>query len=111
MQREFYNDDGFKIGWLETIDDQIIFRKKVKESKHLMRKLDAWGVDESVYEQLRQAWCEKLQILDTDTNTLYEIPFNRFEQNAITRDFGYGRQAFVPRRHFDTKKHGQRTDN
>jgi hypothetical protein len=103
MNKEYYNDDGRIVGWLEEVDDQLIFRKRVKESKHLMRKLDAWGIDESIYESLKTQWVEKLQVLDSDTRTLYEIPFNRFEQNMIVRDYGFGRQVFVPRQYWDIK--------
>jgi len=102
--REFYNDKGAVIGWTEEVDNQLTFRKRVKESRHLMHNMDAWGIDESVLEQLRQSWCERLQVLDTENGVLYEIPFNRFEQNAVIRDFGYGRQAFVSRKFWETKR-------
>lgn len=103
MNKEYYNDDGKVIGWVEELNGSMVFRKKVYESKHLMRKLDAWGIDESVYESIKSQWVEKLQVLDAENSTLYEIPFGRFESNMIVRDYGFGRQVFVPRQYWDIK--------
>lgn len=95
----FKNNKGQDIGWYKD----GIFRKKVKESKHLLRLVDGWGIDRTVLDKLSTLGCQAIRIKCTETNTIYAISFDDFMDNAVQRDFGAGEQCFVSRKYFSTE--------
>lgn len=90
------------IGYLED----NIFTKKVKESKHLLRIMDAWGIDFDVFnEQLNNT---TIRIIDIETDTEYETTSNIFKKKGVIRTFGnHGQQIFLSRKHFEVRNKQQ----
>lgn len=89
---------GKKIGTLK----EKIFRKRVKGSKHLMRKLDAWGLDMDVLNELPEDG--EIRILDTDDQKIYSTSVDVFKGVGVAREFGHhGLQMFLPRKYWEVK--------
>lgn len=95
MAKTFQNSKGQVIGVL----DGNFFRKNVSKKKHLLRVMDAWGIDTSVLKQL-PAGCN-IVITDVDTMTVYISTVDTFIERGIHREFGYGQQVFLPRNYFN----------
>lgn len=102
MTMETYkNKYGQPIGWLK----EGVFRKKVKESKHLFRLVDGWGIDRKVIDSLADNGCHTIRIKCTEKNLIYSISFTDFMDNAVQRQFGNADpQCFVSRKYFSTEQ-------
>ena len=95
----YKNKYGQPIGWLK----EGVFRKKVKQSKHLFLIMDAWGIDKAVVTSLGNNSCEQIRIKCTETDTIYSISFADFMDNHVERQFGNADpQCFVSRKFFST---------
>lgn len=82
-----------------------IFRKRVKLSKHLLKMMDAWGIDKAIIDNLEMQRCKEIRILDEEYDVVYSIPFLDFKYRGIPKDFGEDAQLFVPREHFKITQH------
>ena len=79
--------------------DSGIFTKKVKESKHLFRVLDAWGIDEQSFKKLTDE--TTIRICDIETGTTYEVSKREFSSNMTSRNYPpFGKQVFLPRKYW-----------
>jgi hypothetical protein len=87
-----YSRDGKNIGELEN----GILRKQVKESVHLLKKLDAWGIDLEVFEKVVEQNGE-IRIFDTENELLYTVKAKVGWEQGRQDDYGYGEQVFIPR--------------
>lgn len=79
-----------------TLKDNI-FRKRVKKSKHLLRKLDAWGIQYDAFTELRNLNCEEIRIKDEDEDRVYAVAFDTIFKKGRVEDLGDGMQVFLPR--------------
>ena len=78
-----------------------VFYKKVKESVHLYRGLDAWGIDERLFKTVILANTHLMKILDTENNRLYEIEPKVFKEKGLYRNHKpFGAQIFLPRKYW-----------
>ena len=89
-----------------TLDNNV-FTKNVKESKHLMRAYDAWGIDYGVFINHLKPTNAQILIHDTESDTTYASSANVFEAHGLIKDFGYGKQVFLSRKEFDTHSEQQ----
>lgn len=80
--------------------DKGIFRKIVKGSKHLMRIYDAWGIDDTVFEQYLLPLNVIIRILDEETGTVYSTDANTYKSKGFVKDYGDGLQIFLARKNF-----------
>lgn len=95
----FRNAKGKIVG--ELVND--IYRKKVEGSKHLLKMMDAWGIDKSIVVELVSHGAQEIRILDTESDIVYSVPVTEFVDKSVVRDFGETEQMFLSR-HFFTKK-------
>ena len=100
----FKSEDGKEIGELTKIDDVISLDKRVKKSRHLLKIMDAWGIDFDVIRVCIEKGCQRVRIFDTEEKTLYTIRMNDFVDKAVKRNFGFGEQYFVSRKFFTTTR-------
>ena len=91
MTEFFYHDRH--VGTL----NEGIFRKRVRKSKHLLRSLNAWGIQFDTLTDLRDGGCTEIRIKDEEEHKVYAVPFNHFYRTATVENFGDGPQAFLPR--------------
>ncbi len=78
-----------------------VFEKRVKKSKHLLRKWDSWGIDKVVLDSLVRDGIQKIIIHETEEKIGYSIPVKDFAEKGIEADFGYSKQIFLPLVYFD----------
>ena len=91
---------------LGTVDHDKIFRKKVKESKHLFRKLDAWAIDYNAFHNSVKPNANFIEVYDTENKKYYFIPCETFEKKGEVRRYNRNgenlAQIFCSRRHWLT---------
>jgi len=88
-----------KIG---IIKDKV-FIKYVKESKHLYRKLDAWGIDAKIYTDVLKGQIKKIIVIDKENNNkTYKTEIEVFEKFGQYLHFKPHRaQIFLSRRYWN----------
>jgi len=72
--------------------------KHVRESKHLFRSADAWGLDAKRAEDLRQSGVLSVRVHDLETGVSYHVSLDYLLEHGFRLDFGHGEQVFLPRR-------------
>ena len=78
--------------------DGGIFVSRRQSSKHLYKKLNAWGLDYKAYEGLLvDKGLHTVRIVDTDTNITYSTHAENFKKHGTTLHFKPHRvQIFLP---------------
>jgi hypothetical protein len=88
---------------LGTLEDRV-FKKKVKESKHLFRKLDAWAVDYNAFHNTIKPNADRMEVYDTENRIFYDISCADFEKHSEVRRYNRNgenlAQMFCSRRHW-----------
>jgi hypothetical protein len=77
------------------------FIKSVKKSKHLFKKLNAWGIDKAVLEQLLNDGVENIEIKETEEKKSYKAKLTEFNKYGEVADFGHGVQVFLSLSHYN----------
>ena len=99
-QKKHKNERGAVIGLYSF--DKKTFKKIVDRRKHLLRIMDAWGIQSTAIAEIINDGGEWLQVFDKHDGILYEISIEEFKKRAVERDFGDGKQLFVSRKYFTT---------
>jgi hypothetical protein len=81
-----------------------IFCKQVKKSKHLLRKWNAWGIDQTILDDLVKEGIQEIAIYELEENTVYSVSVKDFVEKGILADFGYSNQVFLPIVNFKKEK-------
>ena len=92
------------IGSLDT--ETKIFRKTVKESRHLFRIYDAWGIDSDYFTDVLFPNSYKIQVHDKENDVVYEITAEKLKKHGQYYHFknkenDHGAQIFCSRRNWD----------
>lgn len=99
MQTTIKNRKGesLNIGYYDT-ESRIWFVERNKK-KHYMRSLRGWGLDNWMYDLLKDNYkLEKVIITETSTNRVYECRKATIEENKIFKTFHPHRlQIFIPK--------------
>lgn len=78
-----------------------VFCKRVKSYQKLY-KLDSYGFDKDYVDQLKNFGCHRIELLETNTNILYVIDFQRFCDLAIPKSLGkFGIRYYLPLRYWN----------
>jgi hypothetical protein len=88
MSYIYTNKKGEGIGVLEG----GVFKKKVSKKKHFMRKLNSWGMDKRVLDDLGDEIV--IEIFDRDEKKTYTVTAKEFKGGEI-HDYGFGEQVFL----------------
>jgi hypothetical protein len=80
-----------------------VFSKRVSASRHLFRKLDAWGMDYEILYKLPEKTV--VRITDLESQTIYQVPIKEWKSQGIILHFKEGTadhntQVFLPRDKF-----------
>lgn len=81
-----------------------IYCKQVKKSKHLLRKWDAWGIDQTILDDLVKEGILEIAIYELEENAVYTVSVKDFIEKGILADFGYSKQVFLPIANFKKEK-------
>lgn len=75
-----------------------VFYKEVKKSKHLFRKMDAWGIDSVVFERLIKPQGKEIKVFDKEEKMIYCVSVEDFDKQSVFLHFKPHRaQRFLPR--------------
>lgn len=92
------NGEVRKIG---TLDNRI-FRKSVKKTKHLYKKLDAWGIDAEIFTDVLQFQADTISVFDKEENKEYKTSIEMFKKKGQYLHFKpYRAQIFLSRRYWN----------
>lgn len=72
-----------------------VFSKSVKRSKHLFRKLNAYGISQSVINELIEKKVETIKVTDVEGRVVYEVSLVDFIKNATPMQYE-DMQLFLP---------------
>lgn len=82
-----------------------LFTKRVKESKHLFRKFDAWGIDADYFRNVLLPNNYTIKIVDTEKDKVYITMAEKFSKNGqhfhFKKDQDYQAQIFLSRRFWE----------
>jgi hypothetical protein len=81
--------------------------KKVKKSKHLLRKPRGWAWDCEIIRKARAIGATKVEIIDTENGVEYHAPVSAYLQHGVEIDYGFGRQIVLPISRFHVQRAGQ----
>lgn len=93
MNEAKHNSKGQVIG----IFKNGVFRKNVNSERHKMKIYDAYGVDEGVVKELKNA--RLIVINEKDTGIKLECPFKIFIEKSFVRNYS-GEQRFLPMKYW-----------
>lgn len=94
------------------IDDRTkVFLKQVKRSKHLLRALDAWGIDYNCAVDVVLPQAKYIVVQDTEDKMFYvtrpatfgyylQEKFHQGDKVLVKHFKGHAPQIFLPRRHW-----------
>lgn len=94
----FKNSQGKSIGALKN----GVFSKTISGRIHILKILDAIGIDLSVLQHL-PPHCE-IKITDKDDGQEYVTTLDVYRDKGIKKNFGHGYQYFLPRRYFNAEE-------
>ena len=84
-------------GLLFERPDGLELVKRVRESKHLFRMADAWGIDLRQAEEARAEGVRRIRLDETERGICYSVSPDYLLAHGFRRDFGHGLQVFLPR--------------
>lgn len=102
MQDISIKEDNGRIKKVGTIFKKC-FYKRVKESKHLMRVSNSWGIDADVFNKVVFIECDSIKILDTENDIMYECLVYVFKLHGQYLHIKPHRAQIFLNRHFFTK--------
>ena len=95
----------------EINDETKVFLKQVKRSKHLLRALDAWGIDYNCAVDVVLPLSKYIVVQDTEDKMFYVTrpatigyylneKFHLSDKAMVKHFKGHAAQIFLPRRHW-----------
>jgi hypothetical protein len=100
--------NGKRLGVIRKDYTFMAFRKK---SKHYFRFYDGWSMNKELLEHLRDFGIKFIEIIDTESNTIYRTSVESFFQKGITYVNTKGikdEQLILPIQNFMIFKAGER---
>lgn len=88
--------DAKKGKWVKvgTLKDGI-YERRVNPEKHLMRKIDCYGIQEEAVKILQARGCDRVRLI-TKTETLESDFAAWLAPDIRVMDYGHGKQRFYP---------------
>lgn len=80
-----------------------IYRKVVDSQKHRLKVMNAYGIDKDILTELTALGTTEIRIRESDTGTVYYIPFEQFMKLGVERNLDT-LQVFLPVHYFMTTK-------
>ena len=79
-----------------------VYIKNVSFRKHLMRIFNAVGIDEGIITSIYYK-CKWIVVTDIDSGNVYTVSITKFQAYNFIREFGHGKQYFLPLKYWDKK--------
>ena len=104
LEKIFITDKRGQRRLIGYIRDRV-FRKKVKGSIHLFKKLDAWGIDAEVFKKKLINEVDEIRVLDEEEGVVYQVGILMFDTHGKYLHFPPHRaQIFLPKDKWTTYK-------
>lgn len=88
----FYNNKGKVVGHLKN----STYFKRVDSRRHKLRNGNAYGIDSLVLKKLVARKCNKIRLLEVDTERIYEVDLDTFMgSKSFVRNYD-SQQRFLP---------------
>jgi len=97
-----YREDGRVVG--QVIDGSLY--KKVRRSKHMLRRPQGWAWDDVCLEQAEQVHAESTKIEDEENHVVYMASLSIFRQHGVPLNRKFGKQTCLPLKYWQVKKQG-----
>lgn len=91
-RENIYLDNTKLVGYVEG-DTFVSVRYR---TKHLFRKIGAWGFDETLLLQLKDRGIVWVIVSEQEEEVNYKMLLLELMDSGIKRNYGYGEQIFVP---------------
>ncbi len=78
--------------------------KFVEGEQHLLRKMDAWALDEQMVKVADGLLLTQIVVVDKGSNTVYEVLLHEFLKYAVPVDYGFGKQLSLSRKYWRVNK-------
>lgn len=98
MKKEYRNNKNQVIG---VLNEDNIYRSVRQGHKHILRLMDAWGVDADVVNDLRKEDVKEIRILDDESAVVYTTSLQNFNDKSVLRHFDTP-QLFMSRKYWNT---------
>lgn len=93
----YYNGKRIVSG---ILDQDKVFHKSVS-LRHKLLILDAYGIDEPNFQELKAFKCREIELTERETGKKYRIDFDTFQAKAILRQIGhFGPRRYLPLRYW-----------
>ncbi len=77
-----------------------VFQKAVESWQKLL-VLDAYGLDQENFQELKALGCQRIELTERDTGRSYTVGFDTFLEKAIPRQIGkFGLRYYLPLRYW-----------
>ena len=81
-----------------------VLTKHVKRSKHLLRKLDSWCFDATLFQGWLDAGMTHVRVIDSEDRICYTIEVPKFMEHAVDIEYNDdGAQLALPRAYWTTE--------
>lgn len=94
---QFKNKKGKIIG---NLGEDKAYRSRREGSRHILRLMDAWGIDKAVVDTLEHEECTQVRILDEEDGVVYSTSLENFTAHSVQRDFDTP-QLFMSRKYWE----------
>jgi len=93
-------EKGFdkKIGSLEKTKSGLVYRKKVKRSKHFMRIVKGYGIQKEVFDKYLRGKKGRIIIREEDTGEFLVASIKTWTEHSRSGNYGDGKQIFLAER-------------
>lgn len=82
-----------------------VFRKRVRKSRHLMKKYNSWGIQYDLLQSLKEEGCKEIRVLDEDDEIIYSTDVDTYYKEGIVDNWGDGQQCFLTREKWKQEKY------
>jgi len=89
IRRTYFNADGKPVASLNG----HTLTKRVRSSRHMLRRPPALAFDAAILEQARQDGASVVEILDVETGRIYRAAIDAFELHGFRLNRGFGEQV------------------
>jgi hypothetical protein len=98
-----YREDGRVVG--QIVDGSLC--KRVKRSKHMLRRPQGWAWDDVCLKQADEVHAQQTKIEDEENDIVYIASLSIFRKYGISLNRKFGKQTCLPLKYWQVHKQGQ----
>lgn len=83
-------------GRVVGVVEGVVFKKRVRESVHMLRRPRGWAFDVVSLQEAVTAGADSIEIYDKESRTAYRCTMNQLKKHGFELDRGRGQQFCLP---------------